>query len=373
MRIVFLTSSLSAGGAERVASTLVNAWNDRGDTVTIIPTFSGGGEPFYALNENVELVYLASLVSGNGKSLSGYIKRLLALRGLLIARKPDVVVSFLPNVNVAVIIALFFCQIPLVICERSDPSCIPIPPVWRLAIRIFYRFADVLTVQTLAVAEKARTMFPGVKKIITIANPLPDGVVKTKLANADNVRRVLLSLGRLSEEKQIHFVIDVFARLHEKFPDWDLHIVGDGSTRPYLEQQVQALGLQDRILFKGKTSEPWQVMSQADVFVMTSQFEGFPNALMEAMGIGLPCVTFDTPSGPRELSENGECALLVPFNDSEGLVSALQALFADAELRKKLGEKAKASVLGRYRLPVVLAQWDKLFAEIGVDVSNVRS
>ena len=107
-------------------------------------------------------------------------------------------------------------------------------------------------------------------------------------------------------------------------------------------------------------------MANADAFVMACKFEGFPNALLEAMGVGLPCVAFDCPSGPREITSNGEYAMLVKLDDQNGLIMALEKIMSDESFAIELGNRARASILGRYRLSAVLDRWDQLFREVGV-------
>jgi glycosyltransferase involved in cell wall biosynthesis len=106
-------------------------------------------------------------------------------------------------------------------------------------------------------------------------------------------------------------------------------------------------------------------MMDADVFVMASKYEGFPNALLEAMGVGLPCMVFDCPSGPREITSNGEYAILVKLDDQNGLITALEKVMSDESFGVELGNQARASILGRYRLSAVLDRWNQLFREVG--------
>jgi len=365
MRIVLLTSSLNSGGAERVASTLCNAWAARGDHVTLIPTFSGGGSPFYKINQNVELVYLADVVGGKNKNILSFIQRLYVLRRLIQSKNPDVVISFLPNVNVAAILAMAFLKTPLLIGERTDPTSRSYPLFWKLACRFTYRFADILTVQTESVANKIGPLYPGLKKIRSISNPLPDDIVLRQHKPA-NDRKVLLSLGRLATEKQVDHIITAFSRLASDFSDWVLYIYGEGLEMSSIEKQVQSLQLQGRVLIKGPTSNPWDVMSNSSIFIMTSKFEGFPNALLESMGVGLPCIAYDCPSGPRDITRGGVDAILVPLNDEHSLTQAMKDLMGNPALRRSLGVKARESVLQRYQLSSVVGRWDELFGEVGV-------
>jgi GalNAc-alpha-(1->4)-GalNAc-alpha-(1->3)-diNAcBac-PP-undecaprenol alpha-1,4-N-acetyl-D-galactosaminyltransferase len=365
MNIVFLISSLGSGGAERVASTLCNDWAARGDTVTLVPTFSGGGQPFYALHEKIELLYLSGLLGpalGGGKR---YLARLLALRRLVRERKPDVVVSFLPNVNIAALAATAFSGVPCIVCERSDPSVQAIGAVWRIACKLFYRYADLVTVQTQTVAAGIQRVYGGLNKVSVVPNPLPRDLGRWHAdLGAPRTRRTLLSLGRLSKEKRVDHIIDAFAALVLQFPEWDLHIYGDGPERVALQVRIDRLGLNGRAQLFGRSNDPWQVMAGVDAFVMASSYEGFPNALLEAMGIGLPCVAADCPSGPREISHDGLNAVLFQPGDAVGLIDALARLFSNKTERMALGQRARSSVFERYSLRAVRETWDDLFAAV---------
>jgi glycosyltransferase involved in cell wall biosynthesis len=336
----------------------------RGEEVTIVATYSGGGVPFYELQRTVELVTLAEVIGTTSKGIRSYAGRLMALRRLIAAHRPDVIVSFLPNVNVAAILAKAFLPVPLIVCERNDPSSRSSKDIWEVACRITYRHADMLTVQTDAVAVKARRLYPGLANISVVANPLSEELMAIVPADKSH-RRVLLSMGRLAEQKQMDKLVAAFTPLAQRFPDWDLHIYGEGPLKPLLERQIEASGLQGRVSLKGNTREPWKVMAGADAFAMTSKHEGFPNALLEAMGVGLPCVVTDCPSGPREISADGRDALLVPLEDNHGLVEALASLMGNEELRITLGSRARQSVLRRFGLDVVLRRWDELFHAVG--------
>ena len=367
MKIILLTSSLTAGGAERVATTLCNAWAERGDRVTLIPTFSGGGQPFYKISNTVELIYLANVVGIKKNPVVGYAQRLFALRRLIAERRPDVIISFLENVNVAAIIASAFLRIPLIICERNDPSSEPRSKFWEFACRSTYRYADMLTVQTEAVAEKVMQIYPRLKQVRSIPNPLPDGTVAIAKSGLYRRRKTLLSLGRLVAQKQVNITINAFAEVAPYFEKWDLHIYGEGPLKIKIEEQICNLGLQERVFLKGLTAEPWQIMADSDAFVMTSKYEGFPNALLEAMSVGLPCVVFDCPSGPREITSNGKYAMLVKLDDQNGLITALEKIMSNESFGVELGNQARASILLRYNLSAVLDRWDQLFRDVGVN------
>lgn len=349
-----------------MASTLCNAWADRGDRVILVPTYSGGGKPFYEVSKNVELVYLANLVGSIGKTPLLYIKRLIALRSLIKLEKPDVVISFLPNVNVAAIISTLFLPVPVICCERRNPLSQKTTIFWELGCKLIYQFSDMLVVQTLAVERCIRNIYPNLKRVRTVPNPLPAKVCLNKKVQANNARKTLLSLGRLSSEKQVLTIVKIFASVAPEFLDWDLHIYGDGPMYGEVEDEINVLGMQHRVFLMGRSADPWSVMAGSDLFIMASRCEGFPNVLLEAMAIGLPCITYDCPSGPREISMDGEFALLVPLNEERELVNALKDLIGSADLRYSLGARARLSILERYALDKILERWDAFFMELGI-------
>jgi len=368
MRILFLTSSMHAGGAERVASTLANAWAQRGDDVTLMPTFSGGGTCFYPLSEKVKLVFLANLLPARIGASTGKLVRLRGLRRFMVSHRPDVVVSFLSNVNVAAVVASFGLHIPLIVCERVDPFATQdIGWPLRTACRLAYPLADALMVQTHAVARRyasTRWLLPPVR---VIPNPVPGELLEFRRVGRTDGGKILVAVGRLVEQKQFDKLIRCFAGLAKEYWNWTLRIAGEGHLRPALEKQVAALGMGQRIELMGQVQDVGGFLAQADAFVLTSAFEGFPNALLEAMASGLPCVCFDCPSGPREMSLDGEVALLVPLNDESALTQALAQVMGDSALRMSLGRLAQDSIAQRYSLATVLSLWDALFDKLKID------
>lgn len=353
---------MQSGGAERVAATLCNAWAARGDSVMLVPTFSGGGRPFYPLDTNIHLIYLADLIKRPPRLGSKqYLARIRALRSLVKESNPDVVISFLTNVNLAALAATAFTGIPCVIGERSTPFRPSLGVAWRAACKIFYRFADCVTVQTETSKQMIRRRCGGLSNVAVIPNPLPSGISQWQATpGIPRQRYILLSLGRLSPEKQIGQIIHCFNELAPEFPDWDLDIWGDGPERSTFQAQIDSLGLSPRVRLRGLSDHPFQVMAGADIFVMNSRYEGFPNALLEAMAVGLPCVASDCLSGPRDISNGGRNALLFQPNNHAELRAALARLMQDAPMRAALSLRARSSILDRYSLDEVLKRWDSI-------------
>ncbi|HRL21480.1 MAG TPA: glycosyltransferase family 4 protein [Alcaligenes sp.] len=362
MKILFFVSSLNAGGAERVASTLANAWGLRGDQVTLVPTFSGGGTAFYEIDSKVEVVWLAHRMRGSW--LPKPLAKLAAMRKLVREKQPDVIVSFLTNVNVNVLLGLADMGVPIVVGERTNPAfSSSAGKVLQAMRRRLYPKAQVVTVQTQASIAAFQAMVPGMKQVAVVSNPLPQALdaVERLVRVEENRHCTLLAMGRMVPSKRFDVLIRVFANLAASYPEWTLVIRGDGPQRAALMQQVALLGMSERIRLPGKTSEPWAEMARAHAFAMTSEVEGFPNVLLEAMAMGLPAVTVDCPSGPREITADGRDAMLVPVGDEGALTAALSELMGDGVFRGVLGRRAAAAVRQRYQLAQVLQAWDEVF------------
>jgi GalNAc-alpha-(1->4)-GalNAc-alpha-(1->3)-diNAcBac-PP-undecaprenol alpha-1,4-N-acetyl-D-galactosaminyltransferase len=369
MRILFLVSSMETGGAERVAATLSNAWASKGHIVTLMPTFSGRGKCFYKLSKQVNLIYLADKQQRVGILFIDQILRLVRLRKYIRKERPDVILCFLSNVNVGGIIASIGSGTPVIISERVDSFVMPFNLSLKIASKLTYPFASALVVQTHSLKKKFTESSFSNKFINVISNPIPENIYNCKKLPHLRCKKIL-SVGRLCDQKQFDVLIRSFSGFAKTYPEWTLRIVGDGKLRKILWKQICDLEMQDRIELSGISTDISKDFLGASIFVLTSKFEGFPNAMLEAMAIGLPCVAFDCPSGPSDLSGKGQFAFLVPLGDEHQLSCKLIKLMSSFNLRKSLGNKGRYYVRSKYSIVKILDKWDHLFSRFGLPTNR---
>ena len=293
----------------------------------------------------------------------------MALREILKTRSPSVIVSFLTNVNVATIAVSIALSSPVVVAERSHPPQMKIG--WKLALlrRLTYPFAArVVMLTSLGLKWLETNVFAAHGIVVSnpIIFPMKSVAPTHKPADYfDNNRKVLLAVGRLAPEKQIHHLIRAFSILAKQNHDWDLAIVGAGPLLASLQNLVLTLELDERVKFIGRAGNIGDWYERADIYVLCSQFEGFPNTLAEAMAYGCAVVSYDCDTGPRDIVTSGVDGILVPPNNEEILANEIARLMADKATRERLAQAAEA-VRVRFGLPRILDNWDAVFADLQV-------
>lgn len=373
--ILLLVSSMNSGGAERVAASLVNAWAARGDVVTLVVTFSGRGGCFYPLSDTVKLIYLADLAGRTGRGAWDYCVRYWALRQFIRRLQPDIVVSLLTQVNVAAILASLGLARRVIVCERSYPPMLPIGLFWSFLRRITYPRAARVVMLSREGLHWLKSHIPNARGTC-IPNPVPYPFPFGEPALAPErfvqpQRKLLLAVGRLDEGKQFDHLLESFASLALRFANWNLVILGEGPERAKLEQQVAALGLGEQVMLPGLVGNMGEWYRRADLYVMSSRYEGFPNTLAEAMAHGCAAVSYDCDTGPRDIIRHEQDGLLVtPVGDVAALTKALDRLMRDDTERNRMATRA-IEVRERYSMEKVLALWDELF--VSTKCSNSRS
>jgi GalNAc-alpha-(1->4)-GalNAc-alpha-(1->3)-diNAcBac-PP-undecaprenol alpha-1,4-N-acetyl-D-galactosaminyltransferase len=366
MRIAFLVPTLGPGGAERVASLLTSSWAEHAHGVTLISFEDPQQEPFYNLHGSVSVRQLGLVNRSRGMlhRLATNVRRVFRLRSLLRDLRPDVVVAFTIDANVIALWASRGLTIPVVISERNQPDRPDLVPLHRFARHLTYHWAAALVVQTEAVALWARQRFSVPIHII------PNPVVLVDRSAGDSgpteprsLSHCLLAVGRLSKQKGFDLLLQSFSILAPSYPNWHLVIHGEGPERAILERAIRQLSLSGKVVLPGVRKDLSEAFASASLFVLPSRFEGFPNALLEALAWGLPVIATACPGGTVEILGNGTYGLLVPVGDIVSMTGALNRMMASDELRTAYAQRAKLAV-SRYDVGIVSKRWLGLLASL---------
>lgn len=359
MRITLVISSLQRGGAERVMSIMANYWIAQGHDVTLL-TIDPLELDTFELHPGIKRLALG--LSGKSETawqgFKNNIPRILRLRKVISELRPDVAISFMDRQNVMTVMATFGLPIPLIISERVDPRYEKINFYWNWARRLVYRFADALVIQ-------AESIRPWTRGIISAdrVHVIPNPVHLQPIERNPEPDKIIVGMGRLVYQKGFDLLLNAFARCTQKYPDWRLVILGEGPERDHLKRLILELSLKEKVELPGVTMNPVVVLQKASLFVLSSRWEGFPNALLEAMACGLPVISFDCPSGPSEIIRHEVDGLLVPLEKAEALTEAMLLLMENEDKRNQLGAKA-VEVHERFALDKIMGQWEVLCQQV---------
>lgn len=347
MKIMLVLGAVAFGGAERNMVALAGALSEAHE-VTLVS--AARREPVYPIDARVRFV--------NGLGAPGRLHKLrapLALRRLAREIRPDVAVAFLTQVNVLLRAALLGTGIPAVLCERGNPRRATLGRGLRIARALLYPGAAGFVFQTDWARDCFGPRIAGKSAVIANAVYVPEAM--QGLPQAQRNRRVL-AVGSMKAEKNYPLLLRAWARVAAEFPDWGLDIYGEGPLLREMQAQARALGLGVCVLFHGASDQIYAIMRQSAVYVLSSDSEGMPNTLMEAMALGMCCISTDCPSGgPRYLMREGVDGLLVPVGDEAALAAAMRRAMGEEALRQALGGAATA-LRERLSPARIVAQWE---------------
>ncbi len=353
MKLALFISSLRSGGAERVLSNLANHWAQHGHDVHLITFASREEIPFYPLDKKITVhpLNLFDDTSSGFKRIVTITKRLITIRKVSKTLKPDRILSFIDITNITVLIATFGLRFPVIVSERSDPHFHKIPYLYQKIRFLIYRFAQSVVVQT----NSAQSFFKDQNNVKIIANAvlLPDNLKE----NCDPLHHII-SVGRLIKTKDFELLIKCFSNIYLDFPHVTLVIYGEGPERENLEDLIRHLSLTDRVFLPGVVTNIQEKLVEADLFVFPSQYEGFPNALCEAMAVGLPVIASNC-SGNVDVVQDGSNGVLFSVGDEKTLTERMRHLLDHPELRMQLGQKA-AEISQTYSPEKIYTLWDEI-------------
>lgn len=328
-KCLLLIPRMGNGGAERVMATIANNLC-RENQVRIVTMTDA--QSFYRLDARVEIIGLGQSVNRKNKLTKlvsmacGGVKGFFALRRTVKQWQPDVMLSFLQSTNMmAILLRLFGIRCRLAVSERCDPTERGFFDRWFE--RNFYSKADMIVCQSEAVTrffrEKDRA------KAVVIPNPIAADAIPAR--HEGQRRKTVVGVGRLDGQKNFKMLINAFARLQEKFSDFTLEIYGGGPQEQDLQAHIKALGLENRAHLMGVKKGVMHYIADAALYVMSSDFEGFPNALVEAMATGLPVISTDFSTGVAKDIVKEENGLVIPVGDEDALLAAMTQMLSGEE------------------------------------------
>jgi GalNAc-alpha-(1->4)-GalNAc-alpha-(1->3)-diNAcBac-PP-undecaprenol alpha-1,4-N-acetyl-D-galactosaminyltransferase len=361
MRIALCISTLGLGGAQKVLINIGRALAEEGHNVYIL-TLDPSIDDFYVVPsefKRLKIFNSSSNASCRWFDLPCQVKKYGLIRRALLSTNPDLVLSFIDTTNVSVLIAMKGTGVPVIVSERIFPGLHKIGKKWSLLRRLYYPHASKLVAVTKEAADYFGYLPTEKKKII------PNGVPSYKFDASRPRQKKIIAAGRLNKQKGFDLLITAFSTISDAYPDWSLEIYGDGEERQFLEELIISNGLDSRISLMGSVNNIASLMLEASVFVLSSRYEGFPNALAEAMSLGMAVVSFDCLSGPSALIEHEVNGLLIPPESIPDLTIALKILMDDSRLLEKLANNA-AKIVYKYSEEQVLKLWvDTIYEAAG--------
>ena len=333
MKCLFVAPGMLFGGAERVMSILANEWG-KNNVETMILVTETEEISKYHLSDKVTIISCYEEKNGAYFPQLNIIKK---VRNICKEWKPDVVISFYNDLCALTALAITGLHIPLIYSERNDPNKTNQGNAGRLYRKIIEYMADKIVFQTTG-AQRCYTKSVQEKSTV-ILNPL--NTYGFPIHDFLHEKHEIVSVGRLEAQKNQKLLIDAFALIAKDFPEYQLTIYGEGSLRKELEDYIKAKGLQERGSLPGSKNNIQEHIKDASLFVLSSDYEGIPNALIEAMAIGLPCVSTDcSPGGARELIEDGVNGLITPCGDAKKLSDAMRMMLSNKSYAKACGIEA---------------------------------
>lgn len=359
-KIAFYIGSLAKGGAERVIVNLAEYFHEQGYEVFVVTKLKEKDE--YALNPQIHRI-IADITKEEetDSRICNFFARVRKLRNIWKENDPDLIVSFIRKNNVMALLSSRFLSIPVVVSVRSAPERELQGRMMKKISLFLFHFADGIVLQT----TQAKSFFSKSlqKKSIILPNPVNPAFIN-RMQISDR-KKEIVTVGRIDQNKNQRMLVEAFLKIAEKYPEWSLHIYGKGEKEETaLKKMVGDSHLDKQIVFEGQVSDVASGIKDASIYVLPSKCEGMPNALMEAMVLGIAPIATDCPcGGPADLIINGENGILIPVDDGEELRKALIKLMDDEEYCKKIG-KAASNIVKKIHPDIVNKQWENYLDRI---------
>ncbi|MFS0614940.1 glycosyltransferase family 4 protein [Lederbergia ruris] len=355
IRILFIIPYLSGGGAERVVSIWASKLVEMGFAVDILVFFRVENE--YKVSEKVTIHSMAE--SKKSYKKINPLKKIILIRSFIKKADPKFVLPFVTYVGIATNLARIGLRVKLIESIRNNPWEVPNKRKDRIKRNISAFFSNACIVQN----SEQRNYFPKYiqRKMVVIPNPISSELKINKKVYSENKIKKIVTIGRLETQKNQKLLIEAFSNIALKKKDIILQIYGEGSLYKELECLINKLNMKDRVILCGRTSDVIAALSDADLFVLSSNYEGMPNALMEAMAIGLPCISTNCPTGPSDLINNGYDGILIEVGNKSALENQILDLIENPDKGIVLGKRARENIIHNFNIDVSTNKLKRLF------------
>ena len=354
-KLIFISPKNTSGGAERVMVTIANQFSKKLYDVIFV-TFDSSSN-FYPVDKNVKIERLNVGTEQYSKVLKYFllpyieIKRYFKLKKLISKEKPNCVISFLFTSNILSTIACRKLNVPIILSERNDPF--RYGKIKRFIMRIFYSKANGFVCQSSKMKDYAEKNY-SLNNVVYIPNPLNEGQISTESVKKQDK---IITVGRLIDQKNQRLLIDAFSEIHDEFSTFQLYIYGDGEKRKELEQQIKDLKLESFVFLPGVEKEVLSHNRDAKLFVLSSDWEGYPNVLIEAMANGICSISSDFATGSaRDIIKNGVNGYLFQVGDKEELVEIMKRLLRDERKMSTVAEEGR-KIYNKLEIKNIIEEW----------------
>ena len=358
-KIAFYCSSMSKGGAERVFANLAEYFNQKGYKVYIVTQYRYEDE--YVLSSGITRIIsdLTEEETGKGR-IGNFVGRLSKLRRIFKEIGPDIVFSCSGKNNFMAMAANTFLKNKVVVSVVADPEQEYYTKAMRFLAKNYFALADGIVLQTL----QAQAFFPKrvQKKSIILPNSLNPKFLKPRYEGER--KKEIVAVGRLDDNKNHAMLIRAFAELSAEFPEYTVMVYGEGENRGKLENLIKELQMEERVFLPGRNDAIENAIYESSLFVMTSDAEGMPNAMLEAMSLGITVISTDCPcGGPAEMIKHGENGYLIPVRDEKALKEQIRYCLTHSAESENAGKKA-AEIQKFMNPDVVNKKWEEYFNRI---------
>lgn len=349
-KIMFVNSSLTDGGSERIMTLLANQLADDGYDITMI--LLRDKKKTYALDNRIKCIEFRYKYKSKIYIL---ISRILKLRSAFKEYDPDIIISFMVDINCFTLISNMGLGNKVIVSERANPF-IKRNILNRLGEKLLYKYADKIVVQTDMVKKYFNNYSDS--KVIVIPNPVSSsGLIRKE----ECIKKYFIAIGRLVEQKNFKMLIDGFEIFCRENNEYTTYIYGEGPLKRELEEYIKSKNMEKKIFLMGYCDDIKKKIVNSSIYISTSNYEGISNSMLEAMSLGVPSICTDCPvGGARMIIENNKNGILVNINDSQKLAEKMLKIVGNEEFSKQLSNEA-IKINEIYSIEKIIKVWESIF------------